>query len=258
MAAAKSTTADPTKDSFALTSAHWMGPTGSELLSSGVESDCIIKASNGKAYKLHLFILTKACPYFAKAFCGDFKEGGEKCLDWTEYEPDLVDATIAFIYGRAYDKLFPPKLDTTLSSYVRLYNFADFCQYMPLKDMSIKYLRDHAGSLTTPEPLVQMLQAIQELGPDDPALKDTAINCVKKNVVALRSLPLAQRQNMVRRTPLLGALLIDHLVVLGDGHSLARYVCTRCKSGFQIASAKSIRHCPACGYGYPGCFQKIV
>ncbi|KAH8660232.1 BTB/POZ protein [Xylariales sp. PMI_506] len=68
------------------------------LLSTGDLSDVTVKCG-GQIWKLHRSIICPRCPFFEKAFCGNFQEGNTDILELPEIEPNRFKHIVDYLYS---------------------------------------------------------------------------------------------------------------------------------------------------------------
>ncbi|KAF2221988.1 hypothetical protein BDZ85DRAFT_135617 [Elsinoe ampelina] len=250
---------------FALNILHWNDPSGSScvqritslrdvanhvsLLDSGAHSDCQIKAKSGRVFKLHLVIITRACPYFEKVSCGGFQEAEEKILDWSQHDELVIEATLKFIYGNDASNMFPHPEMADLGNHVRLYGFADSIQYIVLKQAVVKHLRRTSQTKMTAATLKSLLESVNQVDPHSQDLLDVATEWVETNLAVIKKLPEDEKSKYAQETPLLALLLLR--AESGPISEEHLYTCQSddCGKSFRIKDRDDVLYCPACGKG---------
>ncbi|KAF4555956.1 Hypothetical protein D9617_2g059210 [Elsinoe fawcettii] len=229
---------------------NWTNPSGSASLNSGSHSDCTIKVKGGKLYKLHLVIVTRTCPYFEKVFSGSFSEAQSRVLDWSEHDGYVVDATIKYIYGNVYSKVFPPAQMSDIKNHIKIYGFADSIQYTILKVNALKHIKSYAKIAMDAMTLKATLEAVNDVGPYDAELLTEASNWVGASLGALKILRADEKATYFNETPLLAQLLVESMRP-PTTNSLAPkvFVCPNatCRRNLYYTNESQVAFCPYCG-----------
>ncbi|KAI1074576.1 BTB/POZ protein [Whalleya microplaca] len=120
------------------TTAIMLSKSGEDLLESGKFSDVTVKCAD-RTWNLHKSVICIRCPFFEKAFNGEFEEmkTGELTVhDWASYEVDWV---IKFLYTGQVPKEF---LEVhSIHACINLFKIADFFQVPSLQDRAVKMVR---------------------------------------------------------------------------------------------------------------------
>ncbi|KAF5548959.1 n-carbamoyl-l-amino acid hydrolase [Fusarium mexicanum] len=177
-----------------------------------------------QVFKAHKIILSAHSKCFAVALNGNWKEGSEGIIRIDDFDPDVVDAMLRFMYSLEYSN----DHDTSRMIFdVRLYQIADKYDIAELKDEVKEQFQRAVGSgwNTSHFPiaanLVYMTTPSQDRG-----LRDIVFEAVSKNIKTL--VGLDSFDELLRTTPDLAADLIPDL-------------CGR------IESPEPADECPECG-----------
>ncbi|KAK7972607.1 hypothetical protein PG988_006741 [Apiospora saccharicola] len=109
-----------------------------ELLDSRIMTDVKVSCGN-RTWDLHKLILCSRCPFFKKAFTGNFQEAKTGQVILRENDPDDIDGVIQYIYtGEVSKKLLK---EGNAEAYVNMFKLGDFFDLPGLRQNALLLLR---------------------------------------------------------------------------------------------------------------------
>ncbi|CAD7093584.1 unnamed protein product [Hermetia illucens] len=98
----------------------------------GLESFDLILRVHGRDIPVHQLILVRASKYFEFLFSGRFEESGKKVIEMDEFEFEIVELVVDFIYSRT--------VNLSSDNVVDVYELADFLQVTKLLLFCIRFM----------------------------------------------------------------------------------------------------------------------
>ncbi|KAI7759877.1 hypothetical protein LZL87_014096 [Fusarium oxysporum] len=189
-------------------------------------SDAVIRCGD-REFAVHSLILFSHSEYFAKQLDGPWKlkESSERAIDITEFDPDVVEATIHFMYHFDYE----PAADTSaMIFHAKVYQIGDKYGIKALKSyVTGKFHATIGSSWNTDDFPTAITLAYATTPSDDMGLRDSIVEIAFKNF-----------ESLISQTG-----FCETLREVGDfGFDLARFLHLS-----DLSSPMYPNYCPRCG-----------
>ncbi|KAF5621974.1 hypothetical protein F52700_10848 [Fusarium sp. NRRL 52700] len=195
----------------------------------------------GQVFKAHKIILSAHSKCFATALNGNWKEGSEGNIRIDDFDPDVVDAMLRFMYSFEYSS----DHDTPRMVFdVRVYQIADKYGITALKNEVKKQFKAAVASEWTANDFSVAANLVYVTTPSrDRGLRDIVMETIRENIDYL--VDHNNFDELLRSTPDLAADLISELY----GRTASpetQYQCPDCGAQFWVKNDSRDWSCPCC------------
>ncbi|CAD7093604.1 unnamed protein product [Hermetia illucens] len=106
---------------------------------SGLESFDLTLRVRDKEIPVHKLILVRASQYFKVLFSGCFADSGKKVLEMNQFEPEIVEMIVEFLYSRT--------LNLSTDTVMDVYEVADFLQVTKVLLFCIQFMIESVDAI---------------------------------------------------------------------------------------------------------------